>query len=162
MNSHKAAIAHIRQKIKDLSAEKPVLRTKLHELKNCVTSSADTGPERYQLRLDYVNGTQDSLRHLYIAYAILRGRPYQDLEAKCSEPPYPKTVSWHIYRAFGINEDAKTWTEEERQVINTWDPLQIYELMYGKGTSQPPDAPMVVVPVKPKNWFSSLLSRVLA
>jgi len=118
MNSHKAAISHVREAIKTFSAEKPELRAKLFDLRFDATGKhrPETGQERCDLKNHYVINTQFSLRAHYIAYGLLRGRAYKVLEATCHEEPSVYRVTAIIQTAFGNDDEAKasegSWADD--------------------------------------------------
>jgi hypothetical protein len=150
MNSHKAAINYVRETIKTLSAEKPELRAKLFGLKFDATGKRrpETGQERCDLKNHYAVNTQCYLRSCYIAYGLLRGRPYKTLEATCYEEPSVYLVSTIIQKAFG----------EDREATYTWKDSRIRSLIVD-GVDIVPEP--YVPPAKPKGFFTALVERVL-
>jgi len=47
------------------------------------------------------NNKSKELRHLNIAYGLLRGVPYREMERTCSSPPDPKLVLFYVDKFSG-------------------------------------------------------------
>lgn len=90
------AIKNLKSRIQELTSAKWCLREKLRTLK---AQGPETGDERHQLRQDYNWDTRPVARATYLAYGLLRGRQYTQIEAKCNEPPLPNLVMQAIHEA---------------------------------------------------------------
>ncbi len=100
------AIRSLKYQIKELTAQKWGLRVRLSRLQG-----PETGPERHQLRQDYIWSTRPVARATYLAYGLLRGRSYKQIEAKCQQPPDPYRILKALH---GVQESFKEeWTLEK-------------------------------------------------
>jgi hypothetical protein len=97
MKAYSEAIGNLRTRIKDLTEKARENRAEIAQLKE----QPDTGVERCSLRSDYCTYTRSEARHVLLAYALLRGRPYLALERKCVEEPSPNRILKKIQEAFG-------------------------------------------------------------
>lgn len=79
---YKEAIRKIRNNIKELSAEKGVLRQEIQELLLNGQSREETGPLRSQKKERYDYYVRRSIRGYLLAYTLLRGRPYKMQESR--------------------------------------------------------------------------------
>lgn len=71
----------IRTKIKELAAHQ-----KQHR-------SGTKGPERNSRWQSFMEHYRSELRRLYLAYALLRGVPYETIERRCHEQASPYAIS---------------------------------------------------------------------
>jgi len=90
--------------IKELASEQPALRALSRgPLEN-------RKPIAYEIRI----GNRKKLRCLHLAYAFLRGVPYEKLERKCSEEP-----SYHVaIRTIIKGIDVKGYNSDHRKVFS--------------------------------------------
>jgi hypothetical protein len=102
------AIRSLKTQIHELIAKKWGLRVQLGRLQG-----PETGPERHQLKQDYNWGTRPVARATYLAYGLLRGRTYKQIEAKCEQAPDPYRIMKILH---AVQESFKEkWTLEAIQ-----------------------------------------------
>lgn len=104
--ARRSIAAVLAAQIKELSSGQPELRAMSRK------SSKNQDPFAYDRRI----GNRKKLRCLHLAYAFLRGVPYEKLERKCNEePPYHVAMRTIIkgIDVEGYNSDhRKTFSEE--------------------------------------------------
>jgi hypothetical protein len=72
----------------------------------------ETGGQRHSLWYDK-RTHKDNSRHLLLAYAFLRGRPYLQQERKTKEPPTVGSIRWYLQEV-GVettNEQIQEWIQ---------------------------------------------------
>lgn len=107
MKKHKDAIQKLKTTIRALAIEGRETRAEIRELKN----EPNSGPVRHRMKVDYDFYVRPKVRNTLLAYGFLRGRPYQSMEAKCSEAPSAYGIHKAIQKALGDDEEAKVeWT----------------------------------------------------
>ncbi len=108
----KNIIQKLRFQVKESAAQGADLQRQISVLR----AQPDTGSERHQLWIRKKAVGAES-RRLLLAYALLRGRPYAQLEPKCHE----KASAWWIEQV--IHGAFTTKTEgADGKVIKTVDP----------------------------------------
>lgn len=115
MNPYKNAIQNLKQTIKTLTEKKRALRKDIHALKftDGGERRPETGPERDALWADYQWRWKPQARAALLAYGLLRGKPYRDLEpGSTRNPPSIPAVFRMLREAFPADEKAlmDEWT----------------------------------------------------
>ena len=102
---------NLKRTVKDWASKKRALRAELRDLKS---KGPETGAERCQLWQDYNQIGRRYARGAHLAYGLMRGRSYHQIEQKCRESLDPYLVLKTLQQA-GIDtwkmDDIITWID---------------------------------------------------
>jgi hypothetical protein len=139
------AKANLKSEIIELAGKKWSLRVRLERLK---AKGSETGDERCQLREDYNEGPRRQARATQLAYGLLRGRRYVQIEQKCHEAPdaYRILKALHgadespdkeLKAAYSLT-DIITWLDPVAFVVENWKKVDQL-CAQGKGDTEEAD-----------------------
>lgn len=108
----KMSTVYLKVKIKSLAVEAAIIRKEENRIA-CAGAKTDTW---WSLRYHRIQDVRSEARSAQLAYAMLRNRPYQALEAKCYEKPNVARIA-ELVRKYGAL--AKT-REEIFALVKAW------------------------------------------
>ncbi len=106
------AKTNLKSRIKDLTLLKRETRDNLRRLK---AQGPETGEDRHQIRQKYNWSVRPVARAIHLAYGIIRGTKYTQIEKKCIDLPDPYLILKALYEADeGLKDvfsmdDVLTW-----------------------------------------------------
>lgn len=111
---------NLKQKIRTTTEAKRALRANIRELKK---AGPTTGEKRHQLKQNYDDVERPVARATHLAYGILRGRKYAQIEQKCEGAPNPNLILEVLQEA---GEDGWNltgvldWLQPLHNFVETW------------------------------------------
>jgi len=106
-------ISRLRTVIRELASAGHNHRRHQQELRR----TPGTGPVRQALREDYLITTRAQARHALLAYAMIRGRKYADIEPRSNEAPSERWLMANLLKAepevTPTPADLKAWIAGE-------------------------------------------------
>jgi hypothetical protein len=119
----KSRIIHLKVKIKSLAAEAGIIRHEVAKLDKRQSFTICPDKRKYISTIKHgLNEHRKGIvryeaRHSLLAYALLRGKPYEVVEQKCSEPPQWRKVT-DVARRFGATQEQMiAWIENAKAYL---------------------------------------------
>lgn len=117
------AKTNLKQKIRTLTETKRTLWAEIRKLKE---EGSKTGEQRSRIKQGYDWSTRPVARTTHLAYGLVRGRRYAQIEQKCNEAPDPYLIlkaiheaDEHLKEVYSL-EDVRTWLDPVTAVVENW------------------------------------------